>query len=93
MPSLENWGGGLKSLLWLANSPHVQYHTITLSSDTLSHYLGPCYLQANTFMYTLHPHVHYKSLQMQHNMIETIILSDKSASGESQTKHVDHVQL
>ena len=23
MPSLENWGGGLKSLLWLANSPHT----------------------------------------------------------------------
>ena len=21
VPSLENWGGGLKSLLWLANSP------------------------------------------------------------------------
>ena len=23
MPSLENWGGGLKSLLWHANSPHT----------------------------------------------------------------------
>ena len=23
IPSLENWGGGLKSLLWLANSPHT----------------------------------------------------------------------
>ena len=23
MPSLESWGGGLKSLLWLANSPHT----------------------------------------------------------------------
>ena len=23
MPSLENWDGGLKSLLWLANSPHT----------------------------------------------------------------------
>ena len=22
-PSLENWGGGLKSILWLANSPHT----------------------------------------------------------------------
>ena len=24
VPSLENWGGGLKSLLWHANSPHTQ---------------------------------------------------------------------
>ena len=23
MPSLENWGGGLKSLTWHANSPHT----------------------------------------------------------------------
>ena len=23
VPSLENWGGGLKSLLWLANSPYT----------------------------------------------------------------------
>ena len=23
MPSLENWGGGLKGLLWLANSSHT----------------------------------------------------------------------
>ena len=23
MPSLDNWGGGLKSLLRLANSPHI----------------------------------------------------------------------
>ena len=23
VPSLENWGGGLKSLLWHANSPHL----------------------------------------------------------------------
>ena len=23
MPSLENWGGGLKSLLWLANPSHT----------------------------------------------------------------------
>ena len=23
VPSLENWGGGLKSLLWHANSPHT----------------------------------------------------------------------
>ena len=46
VPSLENWGGGLKSLLWLANSPHVQYkysyHTITLSSDTQLIIQGPC---------------------------------------------------
>ena len=26
VPSLENWGGGLKSLLWLANSPHTHEH-------------------------------------------------------------------
>ena len=26
MPSLENWDGGLKSLLWLANSPHTCTH-------------------------------------------------------------------
>ena len=32
MPSLENWDGGLKSLLWLANSPHTHVHTCTLYS-------------------------------------------------------------
>ena len=29
VPSLENWGGGLKSLLWLANSPHMQVRVAT----------------------------------------------------------------
>ena len=31
VPSLENWGGGLKSLLWLANSPHTLKCTCTIT--------------------------------------------------------------
>ena len=34
MPSLENWGGGLRSLLWLANSPHTSSaQTITTKTQ------------------------------------------------------------
>ena len=35
MPSLENRGGGLKSLLWLANSPHTpSVQTKNCNKDT-----------------------------------------------------------
>ena len=38
MPSLENWGGGLKSLLWHANSPHTP-SVQTLQQTTTKKYI------------------------------------------------------
>ena len=35
MPSLENWGGGLKSLIQLANSPHTPCIGHTMSQRTV----------------------------------------------------------
>ena len=80
VPSLENWGSGLKSLLWLANSPHTpsvylhqfQYFTYTHQQTPVSDFHKVTLPISFSFTDSFHRFISLLRIQMSMSVMVTI---------------------